>query len=281
LVYKGEIPGNKVRLTFDSNDPYSYPLGAGSSEKLAVQFNMTAGISDENQVNDHGKTFSNEPKSRGAKTKVLATKSPKKKTDLFDIPSDVLVKIFNSGTRLKVAEQVSSKWRQCIRSDPTFWRSACERIGLTAAMISKEIRSEPLVWRNLWANRSTRICQGCLSNEGVPYQLFHNIQLCWDCRLLAPYNAITKTEAIRHMSFNTKKVKKVIEENDIYLHSFTYDRPCLWHVHKRNKGTLYQFKQIIEIAEMAFGKEKALAKTISMRKKLGIHPMHRGFLEEL
>jgi len=190
------------------------------------------------------------------------------------------MKLFNSGTRLNLAEQVSQSWRSCIRSNLVLWRRAYGSVASVEEMAATTEANETKLWRKLWVKKTKTVCQHCLSNGGKEYPLFPNVQLCWDCRYLEPYNGITKSNAERYLSLKTKKMNKFIEENNIILISATYRRIAPWDS-RFTDVTLYQFKQLLEIVEMVFGEEKALAKATKARQGLGIRAMHREFIEEL
>lgn len=180
-----------------------------------------------------------------------------RKLDLCDLPAAVLVHIFTTGTRLGVAEQVPSKWRDCIRSNPILWRGACERLKLTEGKVSEELQAKELneaaVWRSVWVENAKTKCQACSLDDGTFDPLFGKM-LCPICKLRKLYMTISKSNAISFVNHNSKKVKAVIEENIICVKSF---QPF---PEKKTGPILCQFEQLLGIAKMAFGEEKARKK---------------------
>lgn len=203
----------------------------------------------------------------------------------FDLPIDVLPAIFYSGTRLIAAEKVCKQWRSAIQSDPIFWRTACERIGLTKNMMTEELRvgtnGEASVWRKLWVHKTKTICQHCLSNKGVTHPLFPEVQLCNGCRNLYPYNAMCKAGAERCFGLNTKTVKDVLHKNNMRLNSYTHEMSSPWIPTRSIRVTLYRFEQVVEICKMAFGEDYATKVTKEVRRQYAIKAIEWEFPEEM
>jgi len=107
--------------------------------------------------------------------------------------------------------------------------------------------NETKLWRKLWVKKTKTVCQHCLSNNGEEYRLFSNVQLWRDCRYLEPYNAIAKSNAVRYLSLNTKKVRNVLAEKNIRLVSTTYTKVAPWHYVRYTQVTLYRSKQLLEV----------------------------------
>jgi len=188
--------------------------------------------------------------------------------DPFDLPDELLLQIFKTGTSLHLAEQVSDKWRSKIESTPEFWKNACTRLSVNEGNITQVLRqrlrvkskkskysNKALVWREIWLKYRKKVCQYCASIRGSEYPLFDNIVLCSPCKRLEPYNALTKTLARRFFRIHTKKIQRRMEEEDIRLRSYTYDSPMGYEV------TLYKFTELVEMAETLHGKE--VAKTMA------------------
>lgn len=129
------------------------------------------------------------------------------------------------------------------------------------------------ICRKRWVRKAKNVCRHCFSSEGAFYAPYPSVQFCRDCRALESYNAISRLNASRYLSFRTKTVQKVIQDNNIRL---------LFYIHSGNTFyQFYQFQQLLEIAKMAYGPEKATAKAVNVRNRLGIRKMRRRILDGL
>lgn len=135
------------------------------------------------------------------------------KIDLFDLPNEVLLPIFDTGTRLKAAELVCKNWHAKIRSCPDFWQLACKRILIDEEMIKRNM-SEVLnvdpkfilvepgsaeKWRRIWVKHGGGACEGCYGLGYCDYKAY-NRSLCENCRFREPYRSWDKVKAASKFS---------------------------------------------------------------------------------
>jgi len=128
------------------------------------------------------------------------------KMDLFDLPLEVLLRIFDTGTSLKAAELVCKKWHEKTRAVPDFWQLACKRILIDEEMIKRNLSdvlnvnpkfisletAPASIWRRIWFKHAgTARCQHCHGLAYCDYKAY-NMMLCSDCRFLEPYSSWDK-----------------------------------------------------------------------------------------
>lgn len=125
--------------------------------------------------------------------------------DLFDLPNEVLLRIFDTGTCLRAAELVCKKWADRIRAVPDFWQLACKRILIDEEMIKRNLRDvlnidpkfislEPASaekWRRCWVKHVGGACEHCYGFVYCDYKAY-NKSLCADCRFREPYRSWDK-----------------------------------------------------------------------------------------
>lgn len=217
------------------------------------------------------------------------------KIDLFDLPNAVLLRIFDSGTRLQAAEMVCKKWKSNIRSVPDFWEKACRRLcidevevtgnmnevlNVDAELISMITTSPSEIWRKIWLKHKDGVCVHCLQCKDCDYKLM-KMKLCWDCRFLEPYNAVTQSNARKYFKLQSKKMSEAIRENNIQLKRLTYERDTPRHHYYTSYVTLFSFQQLLEVAGLAFGEKKAKTMANKLRRLLKIKKMKGEFIKEV
>lgn len=128
--------------------------------------------------------------------------------DLFDLPLEVLLRIFDAGTSLKAAELVCKKWHHKIRAIPDFWQLACKQILIDEEMIKRNLSdalnvnpkfisletAPAVIWRRIWVKHAGGACEHCYWADFCDYKAY-NKTLCWKCRFLEPYRSWDEKEA--------------------------------------------------------------------------------------
>lgn len=203
---------------------------------------------------------------------------------LYKLANDILVKIFTNGTILYNMEVTWTGWGKKIHGYPAFWKNACYRIGLNETTISESLRKQldsaetkesvSKLWRTVWIIYRRKLCEQCYCVSKL-YSRLLGMVLCEKCRDLEPYIGITKTNARNFLGLETKKVQKVIEENNITLRVHRYKRknpPPEFQLEKPQLVTIYHFAQLAKIIKMAYPK-RGLDKIKKARDSLGIKEM--------
>lgn len=209
------------------------------------------------------------------------------RTDLADLPAEVLLQIFRTGTSLQLAEQVSARWRAKIESTPVLWKNACARLSVNEETVTHglrkrldsdepEFRNKALVWRGIWLKYSKKVCQHCFNHEGTEYPLFDGIILCPACRRLEPYNAVTLTAARIFFRIHDDQCRKKMKEKNIALDSY----PTYQHMSCRDR-TLYKFTQLVELAEIVHDEMDAQVMADMYRRHSSTKKMQGVHLREL
>lgn len=218
-------------------------------------------------------------------------KSDTTQLHILQLPSEVLIKIFNhlNGTSLARAESVCRQWRAEIRNKwngVELWRNMCFSRGLTASLFrrpdkyrvttwtarvkaaesgtrehSYAIGHLASTWRRMFVLYRNDICRHCLKVEKRNlYRLFGQLRLCRACRFKMPYAALLTTQARRYFKFDTDNAHVILG----------YTPPTSF---PPGGGVLYRFTDVQKFAELKYGKEWARIRANRAKTELGIGEM--------